>query len=184
MGKYNDGKPNKEIDLAELQDKIEHGYYTKPTIHKAYVVLTYWVGNRRTEPLDLLKEDVTLEGESLFVNIEAKKGGMRGGKIELPLSWYGVNLIHKRWIETNNKKRLFPFETSTAYRIIKRLWSHRTPHWLRYNRVTKMRRLRDMGEIDTDAIKSYTGIQSDQTIQRYGMKTQEKIHSVATVMKE
>lgn len=184
MGTYKYGKPNKEIDLAELREAIEHGYFTKPQTQKPYVITTYWIGNRRTEPLGILKEQVRLEGSSLFITIPAHKGGIRGGEIELPLTWFGVDLIVERWNHTKPGKRLFPFETSTAYRTIKRLWPKRTPHWLRYNRITKMRAMRDARQIDTDAIKSYTGIQSDQTIQRYGMKTQEKIHSVAISMNE
>jgi hypothetical protein len=182
--KYADGKPHEEISLKDLQAVIEHGNFTRPRIHKPYVVMTYWVGNRRTEPLGIVKEDVRLEGDSLFIKIPACKGGIRGGAIELPLTWYGVPLIKQRWTEIAKGKRLFPFRTSTAYRIIKRLWPKKTPHHLRYNRVTKMRTLRDQGKIDTDAIKSYTGIQSDATIQHYGMKTQKKIHSVAVVMNE
>jgi hypothetical protein len=58
------------------------------------------------------------------------------------------------------------------------------PHSLRYNRVTKIRQLRDRKEINMDSIKSHTGIQSDRTIEAYDMKTQQKIQIVAQVVKE
>ena len=135
-----------------------------------------------TEPLEIKKEDVTLEGCSLFLRVPAKKHGERGGLIELPLSWIGVEIIKKCWEQTRPGRKLWPFKTSTAYKIIKRIWPARSPHWLRHNVVTKLRKLRDEKKIDTDAIKSWTGIKADRTIESYGMKTQQKIHSVAEVM--
>lgn len=44
--------------------------------------------------------------------------------------------------------------------------------------------MRDAKKLDTDAIKSWTGIKNNRTIEGYGMKTEKKIHSVATVMNE
>lgn len=55
---------------------------------------------------------------------------------------------------------------------------------MRYNRITKLRKLRDQKVIDTDAIKSWTGIKRDATIEGYGLKTQEKIQAVAEAMSE
>lgn len=183
MGKYKHGKPNSEISLEDLKQAIEHGEF-KRSSHKSYLVALYWIGARRTEPLEVKKEDIRLEGDSLYVTIPAKKRGERGGEIKLPLKWFGVDLILERWKRTRKGRRLWNFSSSTAYRIIKRLWPEKTPHWLRYNRVTKLRKMRDKKEIDTDAIKSWTGIKRDQTIEGYGMKTQQKIHDVAETMKE
>lgn len=184
MGKYLHGKPNEEISLGELKQAIEKGHFTKPLKHRSYLVALYWIGARRTEPLEVRKEDIRVEGDTLFIDIPAKKEGERGGLIELPLSWYGVNLILERWKRTHKGKLLWPFSTSTAYRIVKRIWPKRTPHWLRYRVVTKLRKLRDEKKVDTDAIKSWTGIKSDRTIEGYGMKTQQKIHTVAEAMNE
>lgn len=183
LGKYKHGKPNQETSVEELRQAIEHGHF-KSHSHKSYLVALYWIGARRTEPLEVKKEDIFLASDELHIDIPAKKHGERGGHIVLPLSWYGVPLIVERWQKTKKGRKLWPFGTSTAYRIIKRLWPHKTPHWLRYNRVTKLRRMRDQKLIDTDAIKSWTGIKLDRTIEGYGMKTQEKIHGVAEVMKE
>jgi integrase len=87
MGRYKHGKPNEETSLQEFESALEKGYFTKPLQHKSYLAVVYWIGARRTEPLEMKKEDVTLEGCSLFLKIPAKKHGERGGLIELPLTW-------------------------------------------------------------------------------------------------
>ena len=184
MGSYKHGKPNEEMDIEELRHAIEKGSFTRPFLHKSYVAALYWIGARRTEPLQVRKEDVQLKDGALHVTIPAFKHGERGGEIVLPLEWFGVQLILERWKHTRPCQRLWPFSTSTAWRIIKRLWPKRTPRWLRYNRITKLRKLRDQKVIDTDAIKSWTGIKRDATIEGYGLKTQEKIQAVAEAMSE
>lgn len=182
MGRYKYGKPNQETEVAELKEALEKGWFASPLMHKSYLAALYWIGARRTEPLEVLKEDITLEGDRLAIVIPAKKHGERGGAVMLPLSWVGVELIKERWEKTRPGKKLWPFKTSTAYLIIKRIWPEKSPHWLRHNRVTKLRRLRDEKKIGTDNIKSWTGIKSDRTIEGYGMKTQEKINEVADAM--
>lgn len=182
MGSYKHGKPNAEIDLEDLKRGIEKGKFIRSLLHKSYLVLLYWVGCRRTEPLEVKKEDMKVKDDSLLVNIPAFKGGERGDWIELPLSLYGADLIVTRWKKTRKKKNVWPFSTNTCYRIVKRVWPHKTPHWLRHNRVTKLRRKRDQGEVTTDDIKSFTGIKSDATIERYGMKTKEGIQKIAKIL--
>lgn len=182
MGKYKHGKPNQEINVEDLQQAIEKGHFTDPLRHKSYLAILYWIGCRRAEPFEVKKEDVKQEGESLFINIPAFKGGKRGGLIELALSLYGVNLIKDTWEKTKPNKPLWNFSSKTGYRIIKRIWPTRTPHWLRHNRITKIRKKIDGKTFSLDDAKSFTGIKSDRTMQTYGMKTQEGIHRVAQVL--
>lgn len=125
MGSYKHGKPNEEMDVEELRRAIEKGSFTKPFLHKSYVAALFWIGAKRTEPLQVRKEDVQLKDGALHVTIPAFKHGERGGEIVLPLSWYGIPLILQRWKHTRPGQRLWPFSTSTAWRIIKRLWIQR-----------------------------------------------------------
>lgn len=184
MGKYKHGKPNREITLEEFQEALEKGPFVNPLMHKSYLAAEFWIGSRRTEPLAVLKENIREENGSLFITIPAKKHGERGGELELPLSWPGVELIKEKWQRTRQGKRIWPFETSTAYRIVKRIWPDKTPHWLRWKTVTVLRRLRDQGKVSTDDIKSWTGIKSDRTIEGYGIKSQAGIHKVSKVLNE
>lgn len=184
MGRYKHGKPNKEITLAEFQEALDSNKFADPLIHRSYLAALYWIGPRRTEPLNVVKEDIREEESSLFIKMPAKKHGERGGELELPLDWPGVQLIKERWLKVRAGRKLWPFETSTAYRIVKRIWPDRTPHWLRWKTVTVMRRLRDQGKISTDDIKSWTGLKSDRSIERYGIKSQAGIHKVSQVLNE
>ena len=117
-----------------------------------------------------------------YIDIPALKGGERGGAVELPLSLFGVSLIREIWQFTPKGTRLFRFSDKTGYRKVKKLFPKKSPHWLRHNRLTKLRKKRDRGEISTDDIKAFTGIRSDKTIEHYGMKTPQGIHKVAQVL--
>lgn len=181
MGKYKHGKPNKEISIPEFINYLKNAKFLKLS-HKAWFVLVYWIGCRRTEPLNIVKEDITEKDNILFLEIPAKKDGERGGKIELPMHLPGMEIVKKRWMATRKKRRLFPFETSTSWRIIKRIDETLSPHWFRHNRLTKFRRLLDQGKISKDDIKSFTGIKSDRTIENYGMVTQDGVHRASKVL--
>jgi len=180
MGRYKYGKPNEEIELEELRDALGKSFLNLR--YKAYVILLYWLGCRRSEPLSILREDVEESDGALYIVVPAFKGGERGGPVELPLSLYGVQLIKEVWQLTGEGRRLFRFSDKTGYRIIKKLFPKKSPHWLRHNRLTKLRRKRDRGEISTDDIKAFTGVKSDKTIEHYGMKTEHGIHKVARVL--
>ena len=181
LGKYKNGKPNREISVIELIKYLEKATFIRLS-HKAYFVLLYWIGARRTEPLNLLKEDLREESDRLFMKIPAFKHGERGGEIELPMDLPGIIFLKNRWIKTRKHRRLFPFATSTSWRIIKRVDPKLSPHWFRHNRITKFRKLLDLKKISKDDIKSWTGIKSDRTIEGYGMKTQEGISKIAKLL--
>ena len=181
LGKYKHGKPNREISIKEFVEFLDKGEFDKPS-HKAFFVLIFWIGCRRSEPLKMIKEDIRESEGSLFVKIPAFKRGERGGEIELPLDFPGMEFIKKRWLKTNKKRRLFPFSTSTSWRIVKRIDNKLSPHWFRHNRITKLRKLKDQGKISQDDIKSWTGLKRDATIEGYGMTTQQGIHKISKVL--
>jgi len=192
LGKYKFGKPDEEISLEELKEKIAKSNLSYRL--KAYIFFLYWSGARATEPLTILKEDIEEKEGALYVSIHYRndekgnkilfsrgKRGVAGGPTELPLDKFGVELIKDCWEKTRKGKKVFPFSYWTGYRGIKKLWPHKTPHWLRYNRVTKLRK--KLGtDFTIDAIKSFTGIRRDTTIQNYGLKTKADIHKIANLL--
>jgi len=196
MGKYKHGKPDEEINLKQFKQKLSKSALS--IRKKAYLILLYWLGCRRSEPLVILKEDIEEENGNLYISIHYRqdgegnqidfsrgKRGQAGGPAELPLSLFGVDLVKEVWQKTRKGRKLFPFSDSTGYRAVKKLWLKRTPHWLRYNRITKLRKRIGKEGVDgitVDAIKSFTGIRRDTTIQDYGMKTKAGIHKVAQVL--
>lgn len=192
MGKYKHGKPDEEIAFEDFKSKLSNSNLSPRK--KAYITVLYWLGCRRSEPLVILKEDVEEKHGSLFISIHYRldengqripysraKRGQAGGPTELLLSNFGVELIKDVWKKTRKGKPLFPFSDKTGYRVIKKLWPKKTPHWLRYTRVTKLRK--KLGnELTIDAIKSFTGIRRDTTIQDYGLKTKADIHKIAGLL--
>lgn len=188
MGKYKHGKPDAELTTEEIKVQIES---KRPKLrHRAYVWLLYWIGCRRHEPLVIYKKDIEEKEGSLFITITVNpeipfsrgKHGLAGGAVELPLQLEGVEDIRQAWIKTRNGKRVFPFTGKTGYRIIKRLFPHKSPHWLRHNRITKLRKQIDGENVTLDDVKSFTGIRRDSTIQHYGMKTKAGIKRVSKVL--
>ncbi|MCJ7459223.1 MAG: hypothetical protein MUP17_09550 [candidate division Zixibacteria bacterium] len=181
LHKYQFGKPDEPITKADLQAALEHGRFTDALAHKSYLVITSAIGSRKTEALEIRKEDMHREGSSLYVKIPAKKHGARGGEIELPLSWLGMDLVLSQWMKTRAGKKVWRFSPATAWRIIKRVFPRKSPHHLRWSVITELRALKDARQITTDEIKSWTGIKRDSTIEGYGLKTQAGIHKISEV---
>ncbi len=188
MGQYKHGKPDEEIELADFKERLEKSKLSRRK--KAYLILLYWLGCRRTEPLVIKKEDIEEDEGSLFISIHYRmsqgkpipfsrgKRGLAGGPVEVSLSLFGMQLVKEVWRKTRKGRRVFPFSGKTGYRAVKTLYPQRTPHWFRYNRVTKLRK--KLGnELTIDEIKSFTGIRRDTTIQDYGLKTRAGIHKVS-----
>lgn len=189
MGKYKHGKPDEEISQTDFAQRLNDSNLSLRK--KAYLTLLYWLGCRRTEPLVIRKEDIEEHEESLFISIHYRKDekgelilfsrgkrGQAGGASELSLSLFGLDLVKQVWQHTKKGRPLFPFSDDTGYRAVLALYPEKTPHWFRYNRVTKLRK--KLGnELTIDEIKSFTGIRRDTTIQNYGMKTKAGIHKVS-----
>jgi len=183
LHKYKYGKPDEPVTKEDLENALKHGHFTNPLKHKSYLVITALIGSRKTEALEILKEDIRQGGSSLFVKIPAKKHGARGGEIELPLEWLGMDLVTQQWMRTKKGRKVWNFSPQTAWRIVKRVFPKKSPHHLRWTVITELRELKDARMITTDEIKSWTGIKRDSTIEGYGLKTQAGIHKISEVLK-
>lgn len=180
--------PNREIDLTDFKRALQRSMMSP--LYKAYAVLLYWLGCRRSEPLYLRREDIEESEGTLYIDITVNretphsrlKNGLAAGPIDLPLSLFGMEFVRAVWKATPEGAKIFRFSDKTGYRIIKRLFPNKSPHWLRHNRLTKLRKERDRGKLSIDDIKSFTGIRRDSTIEGYGMKTKPGIHKVTRVL--
>lgn len=189
MPKYKYGVPNAEIDLKDLKKAIKKHPHLQLK-YKVYIILLFWLGLRRSEPLFIKKEDIEEGADALFISITCNseipfsrlKQGRAAGPVELPLDLFGVELVRSLWRETKENRRLFGFCDKTGYRKVKLLFPKKSPHWLRHNRLTKLRKKLDRHLITKDEIKAFTGIRRDSTIEGYGMKTKPGIHKVAQVL--
>lgn len=182
MGKYKHGAPSQEINLHEVLSKLDASELS--LAKRCYVLILFYVGCRRTEPLAIKWEDIRVTVDAVFITIPAYKHGQRGGPVELPRDLTGVLSLISLHKKTKKGACLFPFSSSTAYRIIKGLFPSMSPHWFRHNRITKLRKKIDGKTISLDDAKSWTGIKSDATMSHYGMTTQEGISRVSETLKE
>lgn len=189
--RYKYGKIDKPIDLPiflKLQERVPHvdrsGYSAE--FIQASLAIFYWTGLRKTEVLGrkeikyqvkagvkvgkphpgLLKEDMRLEGDALFVfsiGERVLKHGKREAPLVLPLGLPYVDLIVGQWQKTKPKHRVFPIGGVTFWRICKRIDPKFTIHFLRHNRVTSFSGNPKLSLAD---ICAWTGL-SPQTVSIY-----------------
>jgi integrase len=191
--RYKYGKIDKPIDLPiflKLQERVDKvdrsGYPTK--FIQALLALFYWTGLRKTEVLGrkqikyrvkagvkigkphlgLLKEDMRLEDDALFVfsvGDKVLKHGKREAPLVLRLELPYVKLIVEQWRKAKPRSSVFPISYITFWRICKRVDPKFTPHFFRHNRVTKFSANPKLSLAD---ICAWTGL-SPQTVSTYMM---------------
>jgi integrase len=206
--RYKYGKIDKPIDLdifkilLERVPKVDRSGYSTEVI-QALLALLYWTGLRKTEVLGrkeihyrvkagfkigkphpgLLKEDMRLEDEALFVfstGDKVLKHGKREAPLVLRLDLPYVDLIVERWRNTRPGSRVFPISYITFWRICKRVDPKFAPHFLRHNRVTKFSANPKLSLAD---ICAWTGL-SPQTVSTYMMRAGRYTKRTGDIMAE
>jgi len=162
--KYKHGKIEKTIGLDildVLMERVEHVDRGGRSVKfiQALIATFYWTGFRRSEILGdkghkwklksgeirrskpfpgLLKENVWVDEEFLYVFQIARKHGKRDAPAAIPLSLPYVDLIIEQWKRTSPRKRVFPISYVTFWRILKRIDPKIYPHFFALNRATKL----------------------------------------------
>ena len=137
MGKYKFGKQKKEMLKEEFYDIVEHGRFVKGLLHKSFLVFLYYIGCRKSEALQLTKENFRITQDNLFVDVSAKKHGIERSAFKLNLSLPYVPFIMKQLKMTKLGQKVFPISPVTAWRIVKRVAPKKYPHYFRLNRTVK-----------------------------------------------
>jgi hypothetical protein len=171
MPKYKHGKIEESIGLdilGKLMKRVERvncsGYSAR--FIQAAIATFYWTGFRRSEVLGdkghrwrlksgeirrskpfpgLLKENLWVDEEFLYIFQEARKHGKRDAPVAIPLVLPYVDLIVERWNRTKPSRRVFPISYVTFWRICKRLDPKLYPHFFVLNRVTKLAEHPELG---------------------------------------
>lgn len=110
--------------------------FVKPLSHKSYLSLLYWLGIRKAEALERIKEDFQVQDGILIITAPAKKGGERL-PLEIPIDLPYVDLILQQINRTKKGRRVWTFESWTAWKIVKRVMPKHYPHFFRLNRATR-----------------------------------------------
>lgn len=161
---YKYGKIEKTMDLKILDalmkrvDNIDRCGYPADFI-KSLIATFYWTGFRRSEVIGdkgnkwklksgktrsskpfpgLLKENIKLDDEFVYIHQVARKHGSREGPVVIPRILPYVDLIVKHWQNCQEGAKLFPISSVTFWRIMKRIDPKIYPHYFILNRVTKM----------------------------------------------
>lgn len=175
--KYKDGKQLVQLEFKEFREAMENRKnFVKPLRDRAWLSLLYWTGVRKIEALNTRKEDYKVQDEILIINAPPVKGGFRL-ELEINVNLPYVDLIIQLVNRTKKGKRVFKMNPWTGWKIIKRVFPKKYPHFFRLNRAT---RFLDDPDTSTTEMLSWFGWRSIRTIDRYigyskrGVKRQSK----------
>jgi len=137
-----------------------------PLRDKSFLALLYWVGCRKSEGYERVREDFEISPDKLTVDFhQRKKNGLETPPIELPRDLPFVNLIVQQVEATPPKKRVWDLGATTAWSIAKNILGEKYyPHFLRLNRITRMF---DDPTTTIPEAKSWTGIKTTKALDHY-----------------
>jgi len=99
--------------------------------HRAFAVLLFYTGVRRSEALNAVKEQFWVKDGFLYFDVGKRlKGGLKTPPLNIPLNAPYVNELLKVISQTRKGERVFKFTDRTAYNIINRIFGT-YPHHLR-----------------------------------------------------
>jgi len=205
--KYKHGKQCEHLAFQEIQDKVFQAESRLTREALAFFWLAYYTGVRKSELYERTVEDCFVSETHFILDFhQRKKGSAQVPALEIPLWFPGMNLVcgplkkarerrsSKKLIERTVKgvrstKRLrarwlFPHVAARWAQVIVKeiLGSQYYPHFLRLNRITELCSDKD---VTISMIKSYTGIRSLKTIQKYiGTSKKEQKKAVDFMAKQ
>lgn len=133
---YKYGKQKREMPKEEFFKLLEKGHFVK-RMHKAFLVLLYYIGCRVSEVIELKKENFKVDKSVLMVDVKAKKHGIERAAFKLNTGLPYVTLIVERVERTRARRRVFPMCRGTAWLVVKRVAPKKYPHFFRLNRTVK-----------------------------------------------
>jgi len=173
---------------------------------QSFLAILYWSGLRKTEvhgakshryvlpsckrhkqPIQkfteaipgILKEDMWIKGDTLYVQAVARKHGSREAPLELWVEFPYVDLIVKQWERTPEGERVWPISEWDSWDLMKKIDAEKYPHFFRFNRITEMCLNPEMSVAD---ICNWSGL-TPQTVNKYMERSGRIIHSAAEKMR-
>jgi integrase len=146
------GKIVNPLTKAEFEKGIATGKFCQKN-HKAFAVMLWYAGLRKTELRLAKKEQFQIQGEVLVFDVGKRlKHSKETEPLQFPLMADHIDLVLEAIKCTRPGERVFGFSDRTAYNIIRRVWHY--PHHLRLTRIT---REFEKGHTVPE-VKSFTGL--------------------------
>jgi integrase len=106
---------------------------------RAYIILLYWSGLRKSEIYDRERQDFSVEGFGIVLDaLRKKKNVPKRVKMFLPNEFWGIPEV-KIWLDRlRENQRPFPLTSTSSWSYVKRMDGRLYPHYFRANRLTTM----------------------------------------------
>lgn len=136
-GRYSrNGKIQITIDSKEFFNEVLKNQNILGQEKTAFVCTVFYLGIRVSEALRLRREDFTVKGDRLFVNVGKRlKHGLETPPLQVKTDRPFVSLIVSVVKATPKHERVWKFHRTTAWRFIAKNFST-YPHFYRLNRIT------------------------------------------------
>ena len=176
LGRYKHGKQHETLDIEVLKTIIETGHFCKES-HRAFLILLYYTGMRKSEALRLMRMDFTLDkyGERIHVKHYPLKHGIQHTGFYLPYGLPFVNILREWLVKLKPAHKVFPFSTVTAWHIVKRVLPKHYPHYFRLNRCVKLLNKRELALDDVRTWFGWTSVKTIDNYLGYSTRTVEKV---------
>ena len=165
-GKTRYSVEGKKLEVPLSKEEFDYGV-TKGKFckkkHKAFAVLLYYSGLRKTELRRAKREQFSEEsGRLIFAVGKRLKHGKETESLQFPLSLPYMSLVMDAINSTKKTAKVFDFSDRTAYNVIRRVWHY--PHHFRLTRITKefqkgrtIPEMKNFTGLTLQALDSYVG---------------------------
>ena len=207
MPKYKHGKQCEQLTFKEIQDKAFQAESRLTREALSFFWLLYYSGARKSELYERTVEDCSVSETHFIIDFhQRKKGSAQVPALEIPLWFPGMNFVCEQLKKARERRKsrklmertvkgvrstkrlraswLFPHVAARWAQVIVKeiLGEQYYPHFLRLNRITELCSDKD---VTISMIKSYTGIRSLKTIQKYiGTSKKEQKKAVDFMAKQ
>lgn len=129
-----EGKIQQPLTDSDFKQGMEAGTFIQPK-HRAYCVLLYYSGVRKSEGLRVMKEHFQVQPKRIIFNVGKRlKHGIETPALPLPLEAPYMNELLEALGNTCPGDKVFPYSPKTGYNIVHRAFKY--PHLFRLSRIT------------------------------------------------
>lgn len=139
-----------------------------------------YVHRLRGELTGILKEDVSLEGDTLFITSDPLKHGKREEPLELSMAWPRVVDIGRQWYAAQAGRRVWPISQTSARSILSKAMVNLYPHAFRASLASNMARDPDMSVSD---LMGWFGWARSSTADAYIMAQRSRVKAKKSIEK-